>query len=53
MLASQAMGRLAGYSLLVSSGTLLAAVGMADAAVVSGALFYLVSSTFSTALSSC
>ena len=49
VLASQAMGRLAGYSVLVSSGTLLAAVGMGDTAVVSGALFYLVSSTFSTA----
>jgi multicomponent K+:H+ antiporter subunit D len=49
VLASQSMGRLAGYSVLVSSGTLLAAVGMGDAAVVSGALFYLVSSTFSTA----
>ncbi|WP_274628231.1 monovalent cation/H+ antiporter subunit D [Arvimicrobium flavum] len=45
VLASQAMGRLAGYSLLVSSGTLLAAVGMGDTAVVSGALFYMVSST--------
>ena len=49
VLASQSMGRLAGYSVLVSSGTLLAAVGMGDAAVVSGALFYLVSSTFTTA----
>lgn len=49
VLASQAPGRLAGYSVLVSSGTLLAAVGMGDAAVVSGALFYLVSSTFGTA----
>jgi multicomponent K+:H+ antiporter subunit D len=49
VLASQSMGRLAGYSVLISSGTLLAAVGMGDAAVVSGALFYLVSSTFSTA----
>ncbi|SFQ09307.1 multisubunit potassium/proton antiporter, PhaD subunit (TC 2.A.63.1.1) [Mesorhizobium sp. NFR06] len=49
VLASQAMGRLAGYSVLVSSGTLLAAVGMGDAAVVSGALFYLVSSTLTTA----
>jgi multicomponent K+:H+ antiporter subunit D len=43
------MGRLAGYSVLVSSGTLLAAVGMGDPSVVSGALFYLVSSTLSTA----
>lgn len=49
VLAAQAMGRLAGYSVLVSSGTLLAAVGMGDTAVVSGALFYLVSSTFTTA----
>jgi multicomponent K+:H+ antiporter subunit D len=49
VLASQAMGRLAGYSLLVSSGTLLAAVGMGDAAVVSGALYYLVSSTLTVA----
>lgn len=49
MLASQAMGKLAGYSVLISAGTLLAAVGLGDTAVVSGALFYLVSSTFSTA----
>ena len=49
VLASQAMGRLAGYSLLVSSGTLLAAVGMGDTAVVSGALYYLVSSTLTVA----
>jgi multicomponent K+:H+ antiporter subunit D len=49
VLASQAMGRLAGYSLLVSSGTLLAAVGMGDTAVVSGALYYLVSSTLTIA----
>ncbi len=49
VLASQAMGRLAGYSVLISSGTLLAAIGMGDAAVVSGALFYLVISTLTTA----
>src|SRR5690606_30963324 len=49
VLASQAIGRLAGYSVLVSAGTLLAAIGMGDAAVVSGALFYLVSSTLTTA----
>lgn len=49
VLASQAMGRLAGYSVLISSGTLLAAVGLGNAAVVSGALFYLVSSTFAAA----
>lgn len=49
VLASQAMGRLAGYSVLMSAGTLLAAVGMGDVSVVSGALFYLVSSTLTTA----
>jgi multicomponent K+:H+ antiporter subunit D len=45
VLASQAMGRLAGFSIMVSSGTLLAAIGMENVAVTSGALFYLVSST--------
>ena len=49
VLASQAMGRLAGYSVLISSGTLLAAIGLGNTAVVSGALFYLVSSTFAAA----
>ncbi|PSJ62716.1 monovalent cation/H+ antiporter subunit D [Pseudaminobacter soli (ex Li et al. 2025)] len=45
VIASQALGRLASYSVLVSSGTLLAAIGMSDAGVTAGALFYLVSST--------
>lgn len=45
VLASQGMGRLAGFSVLVSSGTLLAAVGFGDRLVSSGALYYLVSST--------
>jgi multicomponent K+:H+ antiporter subunit D len=45
LLASQVMGRLAGYYVLVSSGTLLGAIGMADVAVTAGALYYLVSST--------
>ena len=45
VLASQSLGRLAGYGLLVSSGTLLAAVGLGDKAAVSGALFYLLTST--------
>lgn len=49
LLSSQAMGRLAGYSVLISSGTLLATVGLGDPLVVSGALFYLVSSTLSAA----
>ncbi|HEV7309072.1 monovalent cation/H+ antiporter subunit D [Ensifer sp.] len=45
VLASQAMGRLAAYSVLVSSGTLLAAIGLGHASMIAGALFYLVSST--------
>jgi multicomponent K+:H+ antiporter subunit D len=49
VLASQAMGRLAGFSVLISSGTLLAAIGIGNTEVVSGALFYLVTSTLSTA----
>jgi multicomponent K+:H+ antiporter subunit D len=44
-LASQAMARLAGFSVLVSSGTVLAAIGMGQAGITGGALFYLVSST--------
>jgi multicomponent K+:H+ antiporter subunit D len=44
-LASQNMARLAAYSVLVSSGTVLAAIGMGQAGVTGGALFYLVSST--------
>src|SRR5690606_21797359 len=49
ILASQALGRLAAYSVLVSSGTLLATVGLGDVPVISGALFYLVISSFTTA----
>jgi multicomponent K+:H+ antiporter subunit D len=45
VLASQAMTRIAGFSLLVSSGTLLAAVGLSNAQITGGALLYLVSST--------
>ncbi|HEX7075996.1 MAG TPA: monovalent cation/H+ antiporter subunit D [Hyphomicrobiaceae bacterium] len=49
MLASQDMGRLAGYSVLVSSGTVLAAIGVGGAGMTSAALFYLVSSTLTVA----
>ncbi|MBK3745733.1 monovalent cation/H+ antiporter subunit D [Paraburkholderia aspalathi] len=49
VLASQAMGRLAGYSILVSSGTLLAAIGSGNVAMTGGALFYMVSSTMTIA----
>lgn len=45
VLASQALGRLAGFSVLVSSGTLLAAMGTGNPTVAAGALYYLVSST--------
>jgi multicomponent K+:H+ antiporter subunit D len=45
MLASQDLHRLAGYGVLLSSGTLLAAIGMNDPDIVGPALFYLVSST--------
>jgi len=44
-LASQDMPRLAAFSVLVSSGTVLAAIGMGQLGVTGGALFYLVSST--------
>ena len=49
MLASQRLGGIAGYSLVVSSGTLLAAVSRADPTVTSAALFYLVASTLGIA----
>ncbi|KQT65948.1 cation:proton antiporter [Aureimonas sp. Leaf460] len=45
VLASQAMGRIASFSVIVSSGTLLAAIGLASPAVTAGALLYLVSSS--------
>ncbi|GEP07324.1 monovalent cation/H+ antiporter subunit D [Methylobacterium oxalidis] len=44
-LASQDLARLTAFSVLVSSGTVLAATGMGQVAVTTGALFYLVSST--------
>ncbi len=45
VLASQALGRMGAYSVLVSSGTLLAVIGLNNGAASSGALLYLVSST--------
>ncbi len=39
------LGRIAGFSVVVSSGTLLAALGMGAASVTSAALFYMVSAT--------
>ncbi|UWF68289.1 MULTISPECIES: monovalent cation/H+ antiporter subunit D [unclassified Brucella] len=49
VVASQAMGRLASYSILVSSGTLLAAIGAGNTAMTGAALFYMVSSTLAIA----
>jgi multicomponent K+:H+ antiporter subunit D len=49
ILASQSLPRLAGCSVLVSSGTLIAAIGIGDGAVIGSALFYLVSSTLGIA----
>jgi multicomponent K+:H+ antiporter subunit D len=45
MLASQSLARLAGFSIIASSGTLVAAIGFQRPALAGGALFYLVSST--------
>jgi multicomponent K+:H+ antiporter subunit D len=39
------LGRISGFAVLVSAGTLLAAFAMGDAAVTSAALYYLVSAT--------
>src|SRR5690349_19991249 len=49
VLAVQDLGRLAGYSLLASSGTLLAAIGLGSAAAPGGALYYLLASTLGIA----
>ena len=49
VLATQNLARLAGASVLVSSGTLLAAIGAGQAAVTSGALFYMTSSVLAIA----
>lgn len=49
MMASQGLSRLAGFSIIASSGTLLAAIGFGVPALTAGALFYLVSSTLACA----
>jgi multicomponent K+:H+ antiporter subunit D len=49
VLASQDLARLASYSLLVSAGTLLAAIGTGRAEMTSAALYYLVASTLGVA----
>ena len=45
MLAAQNLGRVAGYSVIISSGTLLASIGFGRVGVTGSALFYLLSST--------
>lgn len=45
VLAVRTLSRVAGYSLMISSGTLIATIGAGEGAVIGGALFYLVSST--------
>ena len=45
VLASQELSRLAGFSLLVSSGTLLAVIGTGQSTVTGAALYYLIVST--------
>lgn len=45
LLASQELPRLASFSLIVSSGTLLAAISFGQPSITSGALLYMISST--------
>lgn len=45
LMASLRLGRIAGFSIVVSSGTLLAAIGFGSTSVTSAALFYLLSAT--------
>lgn len=45
ILAARSLMRVAGYSVIISSGTMLAVIGAGQGAVLGGVLFYLVSST--------
>ncbi|HEX6633943.1 MAG TPA: monovalent cation/H+ antiporter subunit D [Usitatibacter sp.] len=49
MVSSQDLGRLASYSLVVSSGTLLAACGLGGTLATAAAIYYLVASTLGVA----
>lgn len=49
MLASHHPGRLAAWSVVISSATLIAAIGFARPALTAGALFYLIGSVFALA----
>lgn len=44
-LAARQLTRAVGYSIMISSGTVLAALGLGDATALAGALFYMVGST--------
>jgi len=50
MLGSQRLGHLAGFSAVLSSGTLLAAVGFGQNLLTSGLLYYLLSSTLAVSV---
>ncbi len=49
MLATDTAGRMAGYAAIVSSGTLLAAIGYGQPMVVTAALYYFIASTIAIA----
>lgn len=49
VLSSQKLGNLAGYSAIVSSGTLLAALGFGQNLLTAGLLYYMISSTLAVA----
>ena len=49
VLSSQQLGRLAGFSVIVSSGTVLAALGLGNAAATGAAIYYLAVSTLGLA----
>ncbi|HYD74175.1 MAG TPA: monovalent cation/H+ antiporter subunit D, partial [Candidatus Binatia bacterium] len=49
MLAARTFSRIAGFSILISSGAVLAVVGVGGERALSGALYYMISSTFAAA----
>jgi multicomponent K+:H+ antiporter subunit D len=49
LLASRSFSRIAGFSVLISSGTVLAVVGAGGERALSGALYYMISSTLAVA----
>jgi multicomponent K+:H+ antiporter subunit D len=50
LMSTMRLGRIAGFSIVVSSGTLLAALGMGTAPVTSAALYYLLSATLAVSM---